>query len=518
MSIFIVSLFAFSAVSAAEANVTDNAIDDVVLASGEPEVLGSNQSTFSSLNELINGNDEKNIFLTENYTFEEGTDDAFRDGIVINRPVTIYGEFHMIDANNNARIFNVTDSNVVFRNIIFTNANATNDASGGAIAGECNAIRCIFINNHADYGGGAMCRGTAQYCSFNGNTAGYTGGAMFGGYAINSVFLNNSAVTGGALSYVEAKNCSFLYNHADSGGAMISGSADKCNFTNNSADCGGAIYESSAKNCIFTGNHADNSGGAIYIGDYARNCIFDSNSAEKGGAGFMIDASDSTFKNNNASLYGGAIYASDAIDCKFKDNVAGYDGDDYYDSNIFLRTSISASGATIVYNANKYLVATLKDSTGKAISNADVIISIMGVSYPLKTDKNGRVKQSLKSLPPKTHNIKFTFENTSKYLKSTKTVKVIVKKATPKITAKAKTFKKSLKTKKYTVSLNVNQKVKVAIKVNKKTYYAYTNTKGKATFKITKLTKKGKYTSTVSFAGNNYYNKAKSVNVKIIVK
>ena len=70
----------------------------------------------------------------------------------------------------------------------------------------------------------------------------------------------------------------------------------------------------------------------------------------------------------------------------------------------------------------------------------------------------------------------------------------------------------------YTVKLNVNQKVKVAIKVNKKTYYAYTNAKGQAAFKITKLTKKGKYTATVSSIANKCYNKAKSVNVKITVK
>ena len=57
----------------------------------------------------------------------------------------------------------------------------------------------------------------------------------------------------------------------------------------------------------------------------------------------------------------------------------------------------------------------------------------------------------------------------------------------------------------------------VTIKVNKITYTAKTNSKGVATFKITKLTKKGKYTATVKYTGNKYYN-TKSVKVKITVK
>ena len=58
---------------------------------------------------------------------------------------------------------------------------------------------------------------------------------------------------------------------------------------------------------------------------------------------------------------------------------------------------------------------------------------------------------------------------------------------------------------------------KVKITVNKKTYTAKTNKKGVATFKLTKLTKQGKYTAVVKFAGNKYYN-AKTVKPKIIVK
>ena len=48
-------------------------------------------------------------------------------------------------------------------------------------------------------------------------------------------------------------------------------------------------------------------------------------------------------------------------------------------------------------------------------------------------------------------------------------------------------------------------------------FTAKTNSKGKATFKIKKLTKRGKYTAAVTFAGNKYYNKV-TKKVKITVK
>ena len=59
--------------------------------------------------------------------------------------------------------------------------------------------------------------------------------------------------------------------------------------------------------------------------------------------------------------------------------------------------------------------------------------------------------------------------------------------------------------------------VKVTLKVKGKTYKAITNAKGKATFKIKNLKKKGKFTAKVKFSGNAYYN-AVTKNVKITVK
>ena len=91
-----------------------------------------------------------------------------------------------------------------------------------------------------------------------------------------------------------------------------------------------------------------------------------------------------------------------------------------------------------------------------------------------------------------------------------------------KLTAKNKSFKKTTKIKKYTVTLK-NEKgtaiknAKLTLKVKGKTYKAKTNKKGKATFKITKLTKKGKYTATVKYAGSKTYKSAEK-KVKLTIK
>ena len=68
-----------------------------------------------------------------------------------------------------------------------------------------------------------------------------------------------------------------------------------------------------------------------------------------------------------------------------------------------------------------------------------------------------------------------------------------------------------------TASNKAIKKVKVTIKVRGKTYSAITNSKGKATFKITKLTKKGKYSALIKFAGNKSY-KSSSKKILITVK
>ena len=176
------------------------------------------------------------------------------------------------------------------------------------------------------------------------------------------------------------------------------------------------------------------------------------------------------------------------------------------------------------------ITGTLKDIYGNPIANATIVYSIAGGdklntttdgngSFAVKVDKNGLVT------------INFEGDAISEASGFAITLNGIVPetpaqptkvKAATKIVAKKKTFRAKTKVKKYTIALKTKagkaiKKVRVTLKVKGKTYKATTNAKGKATFKIKKLTKRGKYTAVIKFAGNKDF-KASSKKVKITVK
>jgi hypothetical protein len=165
------------------------------------------------------------------------------------------------------------------------------------------------------------------------------------------------------------------------------------------------------------------------------------------------------------------------------------------------------------------LVVTLKDSNGKAVGNAKVTVNLNGAKT-LTTDGKGQVKLSTNGLAPNAYTAKITFAGNAVYDKSSKDVKVTVKKATLKIDSKAVSFKAKVKTKKYTITLKDSagrfiKNAKLTLKVKGKSYSATTDSKGKATFKIKNLGKKGTYKADIVYGGNNLYNKiAKTVNIK----
>ncbi|MBQ6629866.1 MAG: right-handed parallel beta-helix repeat-containing protein [Methanobrevibacter sp.] len=191
---------------------------------------------------------------------------------------------------------------------------------------------------------------------------------------------------------------------------------------------------------------------------------------------------------------------------------------------ILVSNDITASGVTTVYNGGKYIFATLKDSDGNPIKDVKVTVTFSnGKTDTQTTNKYGEVQFSTNGLAPvKKYTATITFDGNAKYEKSTTTGSVKVYKATPKIIAKAQKFKRSDKKKQYTIRLLTNQNIKmkytkVYIKVNGKLYSAQTNKKGYATFKLTKLTNKGKYKAKIMYGGNSYYN-ALAIKVKLTVK
>ena len=275
LAIFLISLLAVGAVSAADNTTEDNMIGEDPNADLESpntdDVLTADEQTFTHLNQAINENNNSEIYLYSNYKYSPG-DDSFKEGIVINRDVTIYGNGHTINGSGQACIFKVSNNNVVFYNITFTKGN--NDYDGGAIRGEpsphlrCKAIDCTFTENHAYSGGGAMCFCTAVNCTFSRNTAD-RGGAMYSCSAVNCTFQNNHANRdGGAIDGGYAVNCTFTQNTVSGsyaeGGALFDSSAVNCIFINNTAigegSKGGAMSHGSAVNCTFSGNTIDEMG------------------------------------------------------------------------------------------------------------------------------------------------------------------------------------------------------------------------------------------------------------------
>ena len=183
-------------------------------------------------------------------------------------------------------------------------------------------------------------------------------------------------------------------------------------------------------------------------------------------------------------------------------------------------SSLSAPAVSATYNVAKNLVITLT-ANNNALNGQKVTVKVGTISKTLTTNAKGQVSVAISSLVPKTYQATIKFVGDKIYTASSTTAKVVVVKAKSKITAKKATFKAKKKTKKYTITLKAGKKaiskVKVTLKVKGKTYKAKTNAKGKATFKINKLTKKGKHTATIKFAGNKYY-KASTKKVKLTIK
>ena len=542
---------------------------------------------FDLLQDLVNNESLSLINLERNYTYNEF--DTITKGVIINRALTINGNGYTLDAKGKSRIFYIEADNVTIKNLIIKNANATGDGGAIYFNEYGSVENCNFTNNTAKNSGGTIgfaIDGNVENCSFTDNRAGDWGGSIYferTGSVTNCNFSNNTAnALGGAVLFISAgnvTNCSFDDNTASNHGGAVyfsrDGEVTNCSFTNNNANSnGGGIYfaensATSVMNSKFSNNTAAN-GGAIFNQrghTTVDTCIFKTgndtinsnvvilapmlnvdnftttyNSGEK--LTFDLKTNSSMpvngnisisiyYKNNGAwmgnysclsgkgwtvILQAGSYYAL------FNTEYAGFEPINRTITVNKLKTQLTAKAVTATYNVNKYLVITLKDANGNPISGVKVSIKL-GKSRTATTNKNGQVKVSTKGLAPKKYTAKITFNGNTNYVKSTKSVKVTIKKATPKLTAKKKTFKVK-KAKKYTITLKTNKKkalkkgkvtLTVKVKGKKIKIIKKTNKKGKATFNLKKLNKKGKYTAVVKFAGNKYY-KAKTVKAKITVR
>ena len=204
-------------------------------------------------------------------------------------------------------------------------------------------------------------------------------------------------------------------------------------------------------------------------------------------------------------------------------------GDDEYEaadmevnSIILLKKVCNLTAKNISYkvNAVKKLSATFRDQNKKLIKNKKVTFTVNGKTYTATTNSKGVATVKITLNKKGTYYYYAKFAGDSMYTAANKKAKLTVVPLATSLTTKKYTYKKAAKTKKLTTTLKSGKTVlksqKITFRVNGKNYVAKTNSKGIATVKIA-LKKKGTYTYSVKYAGNNKY-KAVSKTNKVVIK
>ncbi|MBS7257693.1 MAG: right-handed parallel beta-helix repeat-containing protein, partial [Methanobrevibacter sp.] len=332
-SIFIISL---SAVSAADNTTiktndhTDNIKTDDITINLEKTSQSENNDGYKTYEEF-----KKAIETSkEGDTIKLGSNIKLKDTLNIKtNKITIDGQGHTIDGDEDYRIFYIPANYVTIQNLKLIN-------------GDCDEGAAIYADKYL----------TVKKCEFTNNKTSDRGGAIFnynGNLDISdSMFKNNRASGtwgrdqyGGAIycTNLKCNNCTFEDNYSnDDAGAIYIHDGDKTEIRNskfirNNAELsGGAIscVDVYCNNCTFENNYASNLGGAINggYGAHVQNSRFKNNKAGDDGGAVYIDGgqgeiSDSHFTNNQAKN-GGAIYSSniDCLRCYFENNHANDNG------------------------------------------------------------------------------------------------------------------------------------------------------------------------------------------------
>lgn len=255
-------------------------------------------SSFAQLNTLINESTATTITLDKDYTYIGGDDEVYKDGIVINRDLTIIGDEHTIDGRSIARIFHVTDdATLTIKKAVLTEGYA--EKGGG-----------IFVDEGATL--------NADYVNFTDNTAVYRGGAI---YTEGTVKVDHSVFDKNDITY-RTKN-------DDNGGAAIFNMKGSLTITN--TDITNNVKDIVPRN----GNAGDLLVGVVVT--TGETLITDSKFAKNAGAwggaisslGYMntdaytLTVKDTEFEGNSAT-FGSAIFVESSVlvvdDCTFEKN------------------------------------------------------------------------------------------------------------------------------------------------------------------------------------------------------
>ena len=267
---------------------------------------------FTSLDDDIDDSDDS-IELTQDYIFDNSTDDDYYDGVEIEKVnFALNGNGHTIDGKNQARIFDIHGHNITISNLKIINGNSDND--GGAIrsAGNITLINVTFENNKANFGGAISSDGKVDI--------------------INSTFIANSANQGGALktatsatitgsTFKDFTNITFSIIYCDKQSNVL---IENSSFMNSQAKYATAIYSAGSlvvKKSTFRNLRANQTGGAIAVKE-ALNLVIDSSTFDntfsvKNAGAIFLDGQDggtavtTTITNNKfigtSGDFGGAI-------------------------------------------------------------------------------------------------------------------------------------------------------------------------------------------------------------------
>lgn len=453
-----------------------------------------------------------------------------------------------------------------------------NASAGGAMFLENYGlvINTTFKSNVAEYGGAIFTEDVSIDNSLlEDNHANENGGGIYAEGMVmtnNSTYIKNSAKSAGAVYSNEGNiiNATFTRNSADNGGALYIGNSqiENSTFTENTAKLnGGAIYlfdnltlnnTRFEKNTAPTANNILITGGNVTLDNLTTfdtpliiNKVNVTTEIKSDTYGYNfnlivnLDALNKTFNENDVVLtLNNKKYTAKVQNNTAEFSIANLNAGKYtatlsyadadYGATENLDFSIVKNNATIAAKTKSFVInyaykynIVLKDTKGKLLTGKKVIFVLNGRTIGSATTNSKGIatfkitSKMLKTAKAGKRNLIIKL-NDKNFNAASKTVKLTINKEKTKLAAKNKIFKRTVKTKKYAVILKNSKgkavkKMKVIIKVKGKIYTAKTNSKGKATFKITKLTKKGTFKATLKFKTTKYY-KGCSKKVKIIVR
>ncbi len=254
--------------------------------------------------------------------------------------ITISGDSDN-DGTGDVRLFHLDSySQLTLQRLVLTRGRVTGNDDGAAVYGyNANLVLsdCTIEKHQSDDTGGAIAlftngdnTFTARNCVFRNNRATWGGGAVYVSDMVTTIsgseFTSNQTDHGGGALY------------ATGGSSEITDTTFTSNQAGGTASDGGAVqfrsgHTATVRNTVFRGNQATGNGGGVYAVDASQtltDVTFDNNRASDGGGLYhwdsdptdanvaALDVTNTIFQNNEASLYGGGVYLWKATSAVFR--------------------------------------------------------------------------------------------------------------------------------------------------------------------------------------------------------